>query len=265
MHCVCCFRWCRYVLSWTFVVWLEFVSLVSWIVPPLHRFCAVTYNRQLQTRHIGRWPTCIKFWCKVDVHWFSKLFWPIRTGRILQAWKWLEICKCQWEITPHQCSTISFAGNKLTSFMSSYPYFLETLCPYFEKYGRTSVLSADFHTDTGKNGRVGSLLISILNSAPSGTEILIFIAWLFQISMAPMNPACQVCCSWQCHMHLQMPQLTCWSVMMACRFWWSRWCWLCAAAFLGVPHSTTVCFWWWYLHAQTSQSINRLYIFNTCN
>ena len=174
-------------------------------------------------------------------------------------------CKCQREITPHQCSTISFAGNKLTSFTSWYPYFLETLCPYYEKYGRTSVLSADFHTNTGKNGRVGSLLISILNSAPSGTEILIFIAWLFQISMAPMNPSCQVCCSRQCHMHLQMPQLTCWSVMMACRFWWSRWCWLCAAAFLGVPRSTTVCFWWWYLHAQTSQSVNRLYIFNTCN
>ena len=60
------------------------------------------------------WLTSIKFQCKVDVHWFNKLFWPIRTGRIFQPWKWLEVCKCQRTITPHQRSKISFAGNKLT-------------------------------------------------------------------------------------------------------------------------------------------------------
>ena len=64
-------------------------------------------------RHIGRWPTSVKFQCKVDVHWFNKLFWPIRTGHILRSRKWLETCKCQRTITPQQFSTISFAGNKL--------------------------------------------------------------------------------------------------------------------------------------------------------
>ena len=102
MHRVCCFRWCRRVLSWTVVVWLEFVSLVSCILPPLCRFRAATYHRQLQTRHIWRWLTSVKFRCKVNVHWFNKLFWPIRTGCILQARKWLEICKCRWTVTPHQ-------------------------------------------------------------------------------------------------------------------------------------------------------------------
>ena len=110
MHHVCCFCWCRRILSWTVVVWLEFVSLVLCILSPLRRFRAVTCHRQfwIQTRHIRRWLASVKFRCKVDVHWFKKLFWPIRTGRTLQSWKWLEICNCQ-----HQCSTIGFAGNKL--------------------------------------------------------------------------------------------------------------------------------------------------------
>ena len=57
MHCVYCFRWCWCVLSWMVVVWLELVSLVSWILPPLRPFCAVTCHRQLriQTRHTWRW------------------------------------------------------------------------------------------------------------------------------------------------------------------------------------------------------------------
>ena len=98
-------------VSWASVVWSEFVSLVLWILPPLRWFRAATYHRQHQTRHIGRWPTSVKFRCKVDVHWFNKLFWPIRTSPILQAGKWLEIYKCQRTITPHQRSTIRFAGN----------------------------------------------------------------------------------------------------------------------------------------------------------
>ena len=71
MHHVCCFRWSRRVLSWTVVVWSEFVSLVLCILPPLCRFHAATYHRQLQTRHTGRWLTSVKFWCRVDVHWFN--------------------------------------------------------------------------------------------------------------------------------------------------------------------------------------------------
>ena len=160
MPCVCCFCRCQHVLSWTFVVWSEFVSLVSWILPPLRRFRAATYHWQLQTRHIGKWLTSLKFQCKVDVLWFNKLFWTIRTGRILQAWTWLEIYKCQQTITPHHRSTISFAGNKLASFMSPFPYFLETLCLYSEKYRRTSILPANFCINmgiyrwVGRSGRV---------------------------------------------------------------------------------------------------------------
>ena len=135
--------------------WLEFVFLVSCILPPLRRFRAATYHWQLQTRHIGKRLTSVKFWCKVDVHRFNKLFWSIRTGCILQAQKWLEIYKCQRTITPHQHSTISFAGNKLASFTLRFPYFLETLCPCFEKYGHTSVLPADFCTNTDKYRQTG--------------------------------------------------------------------------------------------------------------
>ena len=35
----------------------------------------------------GRWLTSVKLSCKVDVHWFNKLFGAIRTGHILQPWK----------------------------------------------------------------------------------------------------------------------------------------------------------------------------------
>ena len=114
MHRVCHLRWCWPILSCMLVVWLEFVSLVLCILPPLHWFRAATFHRKLQTHHIGRWLTSVKFQCKVDVHWFNTLFWPIRTGRILQAQKWLEICKCQQTITPHQRPTIGFTGNELT-------------------------------------------------------------------------------------------------------------------------------------------------------
>ena len=46
MHSVCCFHWCRRFLSWMVVVWSEFVSLVSCILRPLHRFHAATYHWQ---------------------------------------------------------------------------------------------------------------------------------------------------------------------------------------------------------------------------
>ena len=137
MHLVCCFHLCGCVLSWPVVVRSdsEFVSLVLCILPP--RFRSASYHRQLriQTHHTGRWLTSEKFWCKVDVYWLNKLFWSIRTGHILQPRKCLEICKRQWAITPHQRSMTGFAGNKLASFTSWFPYFLETQCPYFDKYG----------------------------------------------------------------------------------------------------------------------------------
>ena len=61
MRGTCCFRWCWGVLSWT-VVLLELVSLVSCILPPLHRFCAATCHRRLRirTHHIRRWLTFVK-------------------------------------------------------------------------------------------------------------------------------------------------------------------------------------------------------------
>ena len=109
MHRVCCFRWCQWVLSWTVVVWSKFVSLVSCILPPLCWFRAATFDWQLQTRHKGRRLTSVTFRCKVDVHWFNKLFWPVRTGHILQPCK----CNCQGTITHHQRSTIGSAGYEL--------------------------------------------------------------------------------------------------------------------------------------------------------
>ena len=62
MHRVCCFHWCRHVISWTADVWSELVSLVSCILPPLPRFRAVTCYRPLclQTRHMWRWLTSVK-------------------------------------------------------------------------------------------------------------------------------------------------------------------------------------------------------------
>ena len=40
-------------------------------------------------------------------------------------------------------------------FASRFPYFLETLCPHFEKYEHTSILPADFCTNTVKYGWAG--------------------------------------------------------------------------------------------------------------
>ena len=40
-------------------------------------------------------------------------------------------------------------------FTSRFPYFLETLSLYFDKYRHTSVLPADFRTNTVKYGQVG--------------------------------------------------------------------------------------------------------------
>ena len=88
----------------------------------------------------GRWLTPVKFRCEVSVHWFNKHFGPIRTGHILQPQKWLEISKYQRTITPHQRTTISFVGNKLASFTSQFPYFLETVSVFWEMqaYFRTA-------------------------------------------------------------------------------------------------------------------------------
>ena len=64
MHRVCCFRWCRHVISWAVDIWLELVSLVSCILPPVSRFCAVTcYGlRCLRTHHMWRLLTSVKLW-----------------------------------------------------------------------------------------------------------------------------------------------------------------------------------------------------------
>ena len=76
MHRVCCFCWCRRIISWTVIVWSEFVSLVSCILPPLCRFPAANYHLQLQiqTRHIWRWLTSMKLWMQNRCSLVSKLF-----------------------------------------------------------------------------------------------------------------------------------------------------------------------------------------------
>ena len=76
MHRVCCFRWCRHVISWTVDVWLELVSLVSCILPPLPQFHAVTFYRPLclQTRHTWRWLTSVKLWIQSRCSLVSQTF-----------------------------------------------------------------------------------------------------------------------------------------------------------------------------------------------
>ena len=83
MHCVCCFRWCRHVISWTADVWSELVSLISCILPPLPRFRAVTCDRPLclQTRHMWRCLTFVKPRMQSRCSLVHQTFWPIRTGR----------------------------------------------------------------------------------------------------------------------------------------------------------------------------------------
>ena len=164
MHYVCCFCWCRRILSWMVVVWLEFVSLISCILPALHRFHAATYHQQLQiqTSHIGRWLTSIKYRCKVDVHWFNKLFWPIRTSRILQPWIWLKICKCQQTTTLYQRSMIGLAGNEPAFVHVAISVLYGNSVSVFEEYGHTSILPAHFHTNTVKYGRVGRSVMGLV-------------------------------------------------------------------------------------------------------
>ena len=55
----------------------------------LKQFPRLTYHQQLQiqTRHIQRWLTSVKLGCKVDVHWFNKLFGSVRTSCMLKPWK----------------------------------------------------------------------------------------------------------------------------------------------------------------------------------
>ena len=127
-------------------------------------FRAATYHQQLwiQTRHLEGWLTSVKFRCKVDVHWFNKLFdqvnklfWPIRTSHILQPRKWLEICKCQRTTTSINALQSAWLATNSHSFTSRFLNFVETLCPYFEKYGFTYVLLANFRTNTVKYRRVG--------------------------------------------------------------------------------------------------------------
>ena len=46
-------------------------------------------------------------------------------------------------------------ATNLCSLAWRFPYYLETLCLYFEKFARTSILPADFCTNTDKYGQVG--------------------------------------------------------------------------------------------------------------
>ena len=87
----------------------------------------------------------------------------LRKSFSIKDLKWLEICKCQRTITPHQCSR-SFRWQQ-TRICSRHDFrtFWKLLCPYFEKYGCTSVLLADFRTNTVKYGRVGMSVIFLFS------------------------------------------------------------------------------------------------------
>ena len=52
-------------------------------------------------------------------------------------------------------SSSSSSASFTHSFTSRFSYFLETMCPYIEKYGHTPKLPANFRTNTVKYGCVG--------------------------------------------------------------------------------------------------------------
>ena len=68
--------------------------------------------------------------------------------------------------------------NTQSLFMSWFPSFLETFCPHFEKYARTSVLPADFRTNMVKYRRVGRSV-----NEPSSTIFCLFF-FFFLLSFA---------------------------------------------------------------------------------
>ena len=64
-------------------------------------------------------------------------------------------------------------------FMSRFPYFLETLCLYFEKYGHTSVLPANFRTTTVKYRPVGRSVTGMTQPRKISTVQAGIEPWIF--------------------------------------------------------------------------------------
>ena len=60
----------------------------------------------------------------------------------------------EWQLPINDLQSALLATNSHL-FKSRFPYFLETLCLYLEKYRHTSVVPADFRTNTAQYGRVG--------------------------------------------------------------------------------------------------------------
>ena len=61
------------------------------------------------------------------------------------------------------------AANSLL-FTLRFLYFLESLCPYFKKYARTSILPNNFHTNTVKYGWAGRSAITTNTSSMNTTN-----------------------------------------------------------------------------------------------
>ena len=133
--------WCWHVISLKVVVWSEFVSLVSSILPPLHRFRAATYHQQLHTHHItlpyrktaNFHKVLMQIRCSL-----VKLSRPIRTGSIFSPGNGLNYANVNKRLLPIN------ALWSASLFMLQFPYSLENLCRYFEKYGHTICTASRF-------------------------------------------------------------------------------------------------------------------------
>ena len=139
MHRVWCFCWCWRTL-FRMVVWSEPVSLVSCILSPFISFVQPLVSDSFEIKPAISL-TSIKLqmqcWCPLDSKKQNKkLLWPIRTSRILQLWKWLEVmCMPNANVSKwllHQRLTIHFPQNELVLVHNRISVVSWTLCPYVE-------------------------------------------------------------------------------------------------------------------------------------
>ena len=88
-------------------------------------------------------------------------------------------------IKTKQCQRTIHLRTSSHSFMSRFPYFLETL--YYEKYARTSVLPADFHTNPVKYGWAGKSDTSHCMQAKKTPWAIFFSEYLASAQLTSKN------------------------------------------------------------------------------
>ena len=159
MHHLCCFRWCRHVISWmgcclvgVCFPWfrascLLFVGFVQLLITDSIELKNPPYRKMANFRKV-----LMQSWCSLVQHTFlTDLDW-LYTSAPEMAWNMQMSTNDNSPINVLQSASLATNSHL---FMLRFPYFLETLCLYFEKYGRTSVLTSDFHTNMVKYRQVG--------------------------------------------------------------------------------------------------------------